>query len=151
MYSSTEDLGIGFGNDEYNYDSNFFPLFDPYIPIEQEEMGRNWNANEFDSSEQTIKQYPYHNIYDKNDPMRKKDYYLDNSDTVREYLFTNTPTFHATEPFSAAGYNVPMEYFMIFVVLFLILLLIISLSQGSKIDKLYSINKSMAQKLLVIN
>jgi hypothetical protein len=129
-----------------NYSGGAFR--DPYIPIENEQMGRDWDAKENDSSDPTTQKiYPYHNIYSMNDPLRKNDYYLDNSPAVREYLFSNMPSFHQTEPYV----NIPAPWrfgprqsaddlspgFMLFVVLIFMFLIIVSMFQNAKIDKIY--------------
>jgi len=152
--SESEIGGTGFNGNEYSFDpyfmldSNDNSATNPYIPIEQELMGRNWGASEFDSSLPAKQPYPYRDIYSMKDPMRLNDYYLDNSSGVKEYLFTNNPTFHATEPFrkfpkyrkypqrSWMDSDGPSSNFMIFIVLMFIVLVIVALVQGAKIDKL---------------
>jgi hypothetical protein len=149
MYSPTEAeiIGIGFGSDEYpsSYHTDFTlysngsgPLNkDPYIPIEQEEMGRNWDSNEYNSSDpNAVRPYDYYNIYDTKDPMRVNDYYLDR----KEHLMTNFPTFHATEPFIS---NNKSDIFMIFVILMFIILIVIAIFQNFRINKMYRINKKL--------
>jgi hypothetical protein len=129
--------GLGFGDDEYpssyNYHTDFSlysngsgPLNkDPYLPIENEKMGRDWASSEFGSSDpKSTNPYEYRDVYTPKDFMLRDDYYLDspnaprskngkpfnnispmpsrakidNSATVKEYLMTNFPTFHSIDP-----------------------------------------------------
>jgi hypothetical protein len=166
MYSSpdSEIFGDGFGDDY----ADFSPYVDPYIPIEQEKMGRDWDENEFDSSDpDRIKVYNYRDIYNE----KSAPYYLDNSDTVREYLFSNVPSYHATEPYANKGESERgnkggngngeknggrgereggSENVLIIFFILLFILVIISYSvykMSSKLNKLQNILKEMSARV----
>lgn len=153
--------GVGFGDDQYPNMYHFHSDMsiygngsttmnrDPYIPIENEEMGRDWASNEFDSTEATMhcaqKIYPYHNVYDTCDPFMRKDYYLDsrlpqvcnklnaacnklNATCMRENLMTNFPTFHSQDPMvaglTAAMPIAPMMHNNIYLIVIFFILLV---------------------------
>jgi hypothetical protein len=139
---------------------------DYYLPIEQEWMGRAWHPTEVESSLLSTPEladhdtdydkslpkrpsarssYKYHDILDDNDSMRKDDYYLDNTDTVREYLFSNVPSFHATEPLRirprrlavlSTTPEIPMSVTTILIIFVFIIMVIIAMVQNSKINQL---------------
>src|SRR5271156_4384795 len=96
--------GVGYGDDQFSspYHSNFSIYsngpFDaegncdgggsscrssrfnrnPYIPIENENMGRDWEDANYDATDPCAsKVYPYRNVFDPTDLMIRKDYYLD--------------------------------------------------------------------------
>lgn len=155
MFRSGDDEiigGVGFGDDQYPNMYHFHSDMsiygdgsttmnrDPYIPIENEEMGRDWASNEFDSTDATMhraqKIYPYHNVYDTCDPFMRKDYYLDSRlPAACEHLMTNFPTFHSQDPMIAARSTAPLAIHnnIYLIVIFFILLVSIIYMQHVQI------------------
>jgi hypothetical protein len=66
--------GFGYGYDQWPSDFDFHTSYslysngasdrNPYLPIENEKMGKDWGASEFDASDPEVKTiYPYHDVY----------------------------------------------------------------------------------------
>jgi hypothetical protein len=166
MYRATEGEilgGISFGDDDkypassyYHTDMSIYGNGstsmdrDPYIPIENEDMGRDWAANEFDSTMPAQKIYPYHDVYDTCDPFMRKDYYLDSKlprkcakKCARERLMTNMPSFHSHDPMCGEPPRKSRDAFGLLnknniIIMFFILLLTIVYLQHVEIMELVS-------------
>lgn len=156
--------GVGFGDDEYPssfYHHSDFSLLgngsstlnrDPYLPIENEPMGRKYDRTDFESSYPTVQRYPYSPAKMQEErygvPMRLDGKGADyaamaraNASTVskvmqREKMCSAPPAGAAQMAF--AGQNT-QGMFMIFMIFIFLLMVVLAYLQNLQIQKLYGI------------
>jgi hypothetical protein len=159
MATDTEIMGgIGYGEDEYQSQyhtdttlySNGPRNHDPYLPILNENMGRDWAPSEFLGSfvprgrgtDEMRNNYPYRDIYTMSDPLRRNDYYLRQLPNAPEHLMTNFPTFHSRDPMTAAPSPTPSVFNIPFVMsndilIVILLIFVIVLAFFQSLQNLY--------------
>jgi hypothetical protein len=159
--SDTEIMGgVGFGFDEYpsSYDHHTdFSLLsngsrtlnqDPYLPIENEPMGRKYDSSNFDSSYPSVKKYRYSPAKLANEPYEAIT--RANADTVSQVLnkterLTSSPDAEANRACKANMAFDGQSMLMMFMIFIFVLLVILAYLQNLQMQKLYKIVKTIVK------
>jgi|ERR1700678_3581997 len=129
-YNDGEIMGnIGFGTDPFSSYPSVFHV-DPYLPIENEPMGKLYSPDNFNGSDNKSSQYQYNPLTYKSSDKS----YLDSWDSINEY-FDNNPT----KCTHKAPFEINKSLLILFVFIFIIIIMFTQHRQITNLQKMIEI------------